>query len=883
MERKQRNTVAIAVVGGVLVMLILVLGSIWMGQSAKKDTEAAVRTVSLLYLDELAGRREQVVAENLKDRIEDMETALDLMTEEDLRDDAHRQAYQTKMKALFNIEKFAFADTEGRIYTSVGVQDDIDEYSFDHRSITGAEISLKNLDTEDKKVIIALPVDLTSQGRHFSVCFMEIDMEEMLSGVSMKSQESGATFCNIYTATGVALSNTVLGGLAQEDNLLDAMQSAEYEEGYSYDTFLTDFQSGTRGEVSFTYNGIKEMLAYVPVEGTDWLLTYLIRESVISDEISTISGGVITRSVIQSALTVVILLIVFAYVVLQTRRNAQLTLERETADAENRVKQQALEQRLSLQEKLLEEEKQRTQQDQMITALASDYRIVYYVDLNKNEGICYRADPEDSEQTQEGVPFPYHERFQWYAENVVAESYREGFLRFIDPENIRVGLEREPILAYRYLARREGKEYYEMIRVAGVRHKEERTDHRVHAIGLGLTVIDVEMREALAKNQTLAEALTAAEDANKAKTAFLSNMSHEIRTPMNAIIGLDSIALNDPSISDTTRDYLEKIGASARHLLGIINDILDMSRIESGRMVIKSEEFSFAKTLAQVNTIINGQCRDKGLQYDCHVIGNLDDSYIGDDMKLRQVMINILGNAVKFTPEGGKVVFTVEEVARFSGKSTLRFVFRDTGIGMSKEYLPKIFDAFSQEDSSATNRYGSTGLGMPITKSIVELMNGHIEVDSEKGKGTTFTVTITLLRADRRDEGEKIAVDPQEMCVLVIDDDPIACEHAQVILGQVGINCETALSGTDGVEMVRLRHARREPYNLILVDWKMPDLDGVETARQIRETIGDETPVIILTSYSWDDIEEEARQAGVDAFLAKPLFAGTVLDEFREA
>ena len=883
MEIKQRNTTAIAVVGGLVVMLILVLGSIWMGQSAKRDTETAVRTVSLLYLDELAGRREQVVAENLRDRIEDMKTALDLMTGEDLMDDAHRQAYQTKMKALFGIEKFAFVDTEGLIYTSAGVQDDIDAYDFDGLSGDNAKISLKNLTSADKKVNIALPVDLRSQGRQYTVCFMEIDMEEMLSGVSMQAQEGGATFCNIYTSDGVALSNTVLGGLAVEDNLLDAMRIADYEDGYSYESFLSAFRSGIRGVVSFTYNGIKETLAYIPVEGTDWLLTYLIRESVISDEISAISGGVITRSIAQSVLTVVILLGVFAYMFLQTRRNAQLKLERETADAENRVKQQELEQRLSLQEKLLQEEQQRSLQDKMITAMASDYRIVYYVDLDRNDGVCYRADPDDADQAKAGVHFPYYERFAWYAEHAVAEGYREGFLRFIAPENIRAGLEREPILAYRYLVQRAGKEYYEMIRVAGVRHKEERTDHTVHAIALGLTVIDREMRETLAKNRTLAEALTAAEDASRAKTAFLSSMSHEIRTPMNAIIGLDNIALSDPKISETTRDHLEKIGASARHLLNIINDILDMSRIESGRMIVKSEEFSFAKALSQVNTIISGQCRDKGLHYDCRVIGNVDDYYIGDDMKLRQVMINILGNAVKFTPEGGAVTFTVEEIARFDGKSTLRFVFSDTGIGMSKEYLPKIFEAFSQEDSSSTNRYGSTGLGMPITKSIVELMNGHIEVESEKGKGSTFTVTVTLLESERRDKGGEDAFRPREMCVLVIDDDPIACEHAQVILGQVGVNCETALSGAEGLEMVKLRHVRREPYNLILVDWKMPDMDGVETTRQIRAVVGNATPVIILTAYNWDDIEQEARDAGVDSFVAKPLFADTVLDEFREA
>ena len=195
-EHKPKNTAAVAVVGGLIVILVLVLGTIWMGQSARRDTETAVRSVSLLYLDELAGRREQVVAENLSDRISDMQTALELMTEDDLKDEAHRQAYQVKMKALFGLEKFAFVDIDGRIYTSVGVQDDIEEYRFDHLSLSGPEISVKNLRTPDKKVIIALPVDRMSEGKHFIVCFMEIDMNEMLAGVSMQSQTGGATFCN---------------------------------------------------------------------------------------------------------------------------------------------------------------------------------------------------------------------------------------------------------------------------------------------------------------------------------------------------------------------------------------------------------------------------------------------------------------------------------------------------------------------------------------------------------------------------------------------------------------------------------------------------------------------------------------------------------------
>ena len=579
------------------------------------------------------------------------------------------------------------------------------------------------------------------------------------------------------------------------------------------------------------------------------------------------------------------LIVILTYVELSVIRSQENRRRMEAAEAENRAKQQELEEKLKLQEQLLAQKQQKKELDSMITAMASDYRSVYHVNIDADDAVCYRGDPNDKTQTPEGVHFPYHERFTWYCDHYVDDEFQEGFRKFIDPVNVRARLETEDIITYRYLVHRNGADYYEMLRMAGVRHHEDREDNIVHAIGLGFTVIDAEMRENMARNHALMEALAAAEEANKAKSAFLSNMSHEIRTPMNAIIGLNNIAMNEPSASDKVKEYLAKIDTSAHHLLGIINDILDMSRIESGRLVIKSEEFSFAKTLEQVNTIISGQCRDKGLTYVCRTVGKIEDYYIGDDMKLRQVMINILGNAVKFTPEGGTVTFIVEDVAKLDGKSTLRFTMKDTGIGMSREYLPNIFDPFSQEDSSTTSKYGSTGLGMPITKSIVELMNGTIEVESEKDVGTTFTVTVTLLDSNHKAElGEEEGIPhPHEMCVLVIDDDPIACEHAQIILGQVGISCEKAMTGLDGLELVKMRHVRREPYDLILVDLKMPGLDGVETTRLIRQAVGNETPIIILTSYNWEDVMEEAKEAGVDSFVAKPLFAGSVMDEFREA
>lgn len=871
-----------AVIGSLLIAAILILGTYWSGQKAKQDTEKAAASVSKLYLDELTGRREQVVASALKRNIGNMQTAIGLMTSDDLSDKSHLQAYQQRMRKLYTLEKFAFVDTNGLIYTADGTMNNIEQYSFDYNNINDPEISVRSDDSGSKSVIIAVPVDRLPLGRQtLTVCFMEISMNTMLEGVSLQSDNNNTTFCNIYTKDGTALTDMVLGGLASEDNLLKAMEHADFDDDVTADDLRSDFKIGRGGVISFTYDDVNETLSYTPIDGTDWMLTYLIRGSVISDNISSVSQGIITRSLVQTFLSAIVLLAMFLFIFLQSKKNTELAIEKETSV----VKQEELEQRLQLQNELLEQEKLRTRQDHMITALASDYRSVYYVELDSDECICYRSEATPDAGPQVGDHLSYIEAFTRYANEVVAESYRKSFLHFIEPENIRKRLEKEPIIALRYLTvGKSGEETYEMLRMAGVRHAEDRDDNIIHAVGMGFTDIDSEMRESMAQSRALSDALAAAEQASKAKTMFLSSMSHEIRTPMNAIIGLNTIALTAPELSERTRGQLEKIGSSANHLLSLINDILDMSRIESGKTVLKNEDFSFSKLLEQINTIFGAQCADKKLNYNCRIIGTVDAHYIGDSVKLRQVLINILGNAVKFTPEGGSVELTAERTAHFENRSTLRFTISDTGIGMSTEYLPKLFDTFSQEDSSATNRFGSSGLGMAITKNIVEMMNGYIEVQSQKGKGTTFTVTVTLTdSAYSSSDTEDQNVNLGELNVLVIDDDPVACEHAKLVLGKAGIACETVLSGKEAIELVRLRQARQQPFDLLLIDLKMPGMDGVETAREIRSIVGHETAIIIITAYKWDDVLQEAESAGIDSFIAKPLSADNVIDEFMSA
>ena len=485
-------------IGSLVLAVILVAGTMWMGASARRDTEEAVRSVSLLYLDELAGRREQVVEGNLREKIQTIHVAIDLMTDEDLSDKAHLEAYQTRMKQLYHLDKFAFVDTDGLIYSSTGTQSDIDEYSFDYRTLSEPEISLFHPESTDRRVVIAVPVSLPFQGKTLSVCFMAIDLQEMLSGVSLTTNTGNATFCNIYMKNGSALTDSVLGGLAMEDNLLDAMRIAEFEAPYSYESFVQEFQSGTRGVVSFTFNGIRETLTYIPVSGTDWQLTYLIRESVISERISSISQGTVRRSIAQSVLTVAVMLLMFNFIIAQTKRNSMLLLEQETAEAENRVKREELEHRLALQEKLLEEERQREQQDRMITALAADYWSVYYLELDKDAGVCYQAHTDlDSPGFQVGEHFAYLSSVTAYADQYITDRYREEFLRFIQPDSIREGLKQQRVISYTYMVRRHGRESYETVRFASVHRDGEQID----SVGACFVDVDANTRHAMQQQQ----------------------------------------------------------------------------------------------------------------------------------------------------------------------------------------------------------------------------------------------------------------------------------------------------------------------------------------------------------------------------------------------
>lgn len=460
------------------------------------------------------------------------------------------------------------------------------------------------------------------------------------------------------------------------------------------------------------------------------------------------------------------------------------------------------------------------------------------------------------------------------------KEYLEHQLSFVNPddvETVRAFLDRntfkgmavneKKVCSYKSITKNEARKYKSFSTNAYL------TEIDGRPYGVVVTVDNTNAVEREQKQKELIEdALARAEVANKAKTTFLSNMSHDIRTPMNAIIGFTTLATTHIDNREQVQDYLGKIMSASNHLLSLINDILDMSRIESGRMQLEEGECSLSDIMHELRNILQPDMKSKRLNFYIDTVDVFDENVICDRLRLNQILLNLLGNAVKFTEPGGSISIRIrQKPARKKGYAKYEFYVKDTGIGMSEEFLAHMFEPFERERTSTVSGVQGTGLGMPITKNIVEMMGGTIKVKSKMGEGTEFFVTIPMKKL-LSEEVEIKVKELEGVHALVVDEDFNTCDSVSNMLIQIGMRAEWTMSGREAILRTRQAVSRNDEYRVYVIDWLVPDMNGIEITRQIRKEVGEDAPIIILTAYDWSDIEEEAREAGVTAFCSKPLF-----------
>ena len=445
----------------------------------------------------------------------------------------------------------------------------------------------------------------------------------------------------------------------------------------------------------------------------------------------------------------------------------------------------------------------------------------------------------------------------------------------ISPENVRKNLpDEKSIYKYEYCSLDENT-----YKIASFLPLEWEGDKLIKALMVSMDV-SPEKKAEIESRKALKEAYRAAENASRAKTEFLSNMSHDIRTPMNAIVGLTAIAGANIESQEKVIECLGKITKSSRHLLGLINEVLDMARIESGKMSLTEEDFNLPELVDNLITMTKTSIDEHHHSFEVHIDHIEHEAVCGDSLRIQRVFVNLMSNAIKYTPDGGHIIFSIREKPNgFSELGCYEFTIEDDGIGMTPEFQKIMFDPFSRADDHRTTKVQGTGLGMAITRNIVHLMNGDIEVDSAPNKGTKITVTVYLKLQESEKEQEKELVD---LPVLVVDDDRTCCESTVATLEDIGIDGEWVLTGTEAVERCRARHKNNSDYFAVILDWKMPGMDGIETARNIRACVGEDVTIIILTAFEFSEIEDEARSAGVNAFIAKPLFRSRLTATLRQ-
>ena len=516
--------------------------------------------------------------------------------------------------------------------------------------------------------------------------------------------------------------------------------------------------------------------------------------------------------------------------------------------------------------KKLQEKQNERRQMELVQALSIDFTLVCFVDPETGQATPIRADGQEINLCFTGE-ISLQESMEQYIQKWVHEDDRDLLRHAVSLDTLKQELAEGKIYYVNYRKCQGNETSYFQMKAVNAGNSTDRT-----GFVLGFRNVDAELRKEIEQNTLLEAALSQANRASKAKSVFLSNMSHDIRTPMNAIVGFTNLAITHIDHTEQVAEYLQKIKTSGNHLLSLINDILDMSHIESGKIHLDEKPCSLPDILHGLRNILQADIHAKQLELQFDTVDVWDEDIFCDQLRLNQVLLNLLSNAVKYTSAGGSVSMRItEKPGAPEGYANYEFCIKDNGIGMSEEFVEHIFEPFERERNSTISKIQGTGLGMAITKNIVDMMNGTISVQSEQGVGTEFTVSFTF-RLNSNIKEPLVIPELRHCKALVVDDDFNTCDSVSYMLGQLGMRAEWTLSGKEAVLRTHQAVMRNTDYSVYIIDWLLPDMNGVEVTRRIRKEINSSAPIIILTAYDWADIETEAKEAGVTAFCSKPLF-----------
>ena len=753
-------------------------------------------------------------------------------SEEQIRSSLNEMQKETGCAALYFLASDGSCMTQDGEKSSLGSQTDLDTQLFAGEDVVVNAV----LPGKPQMLVFACPeMSGTYRGFAYDAIAIAYYNDTVLSAIDNSAFEGTSHNYVVYPDGRVVLDSEADGENGSEEsvyNFLAELRSSSNLSDKAFDALSDDFAQGRDGSKMLTLHGTRYYLVYENTGIQDWIMLSLVPVSVVNASMDTLWHRTVE---IVTAIACLLMVLLIALIVHRSR------------DALRRRDTEIL------------------YRDELFTRLSRNVDDVFFM--------------LDAETSRTDYVSPNIERLLGVPLEQVRQDIRA--LRALHPKD-------SPDHDKNFLAGIQCGEQSEWD--ADYAHQQTGERRWFHIVAMGSEVagrtkyiLVMSDRTADRKiNQALSEAVAAAEAASRAKSTFLSNMSHDIRTPMNAIIGFTTLAVSNIDNQERVKDYLTKTLSSSRHLLALINDILDMSRIESGKLQLEETEVNLAEMLHDIKTIVGGQIYAKQLELYMDALDVADEDVYCDRTRLGQILLNLLSNAIKFTPAGGTVSVRIRQLAgTVRDCAQYEFRVRDNGIGMSPEFAQKIFEPFERERTSTVSRIQGTGLGMAITRNIVEMMGGTIKVQTEKNRGTEFIICLPLRVQTGSRREEKIA-ELAGLKALVVDDDFNTCDSVAKLLTRVGMRAEWTLSGREAVLRARQSIELGDPCRAYIIDWRLPDMNGIEVTRQIR-SLNDDTPIIILTAYDWSDIEAEAKAAGVTAFCSKPMFLSDLRDTLLTA